>query len=128
MSQQTNQETTPTGREVQFIHYRAVKDVVDHGKESMQIDSRSGATIAFAMPDKDKKVPIFYAVAWCHPNDNFSKHLGRVKSRGRLRSEKFVEETQFLDKIEFLEAMDAEMEQYGLVRHGWRIRDTKKAA
>ena len=27
-----------------------------------------------------------FAVAVCHPNDNFEKRIGRVKSAGRLRS------------------------------------------
>lgn len=29
-----------------------------------------------------------FAVAVCHPNDNFEKRIGRVKSAGRLRSAK----------------------------------------
>lgn len=36
--------------------------------------------------DADGAPVVKIAVAFCHPNDNFSKHLGRVKATGRLTS------------------------------------------
>lgn len=46
--------------------------------------SRGGATVAM-LTDEDKNV-LSWAVALCHPKDNFCKHTGRMKAAGRLRS------------------------------------------
>lgn len=61
--------------EPKFLHFR-FRDA------SGQIVPFGGRTIAYV------EVPegIRYSVALCHVNDNFNKHLGRVKSGGRLNS------------------------------------------
>lgn len=107
-----------------FIHYRAIRDAtpVELGinpVKEMYIDSRGGATVCFIPASAEEQQPIVYAVANCHPNDNYNKRLGRVKSQGRLKSDHVDhgrQVTQMFDTKDFIQTIDAEMEQWGYVR------------
>lgn len=51
------------------------------------INSNGGVTVAYErLSDGIYK----YALAFCHPHDNFSKKLGRMKAIGRLNSKRFL--------------------------------------
>ncbi len=50
--------------------------------------SKGGATISAVVDENDKVVK--FAIAWCHSRDNFSRHVGRVKSTGMMNSENAV--------------------------------------
>lgn len=63
------------------VHYIHVRNRNHDGT----IDNRGGTTVAFR---EIPEVGIEYAYAFCSPRDNFSRHLGRVKSAGRLNSPK----------------------------------------
>lgn len=63
------------------VHYIHVRNRNHDGT----IDNRGGTTVAFR---EVPEVGIEYAYAFCSPKDNFSRHLGRVKSSGRLNSPK----------------------------------------
>lgn len=60
----------------QFAHIR-------NYNEDGSIACTGGMTIAF---DDLGDGQFTYAIARCHVNDNFNKHLGRVKAAGRLKS------------------------------------------
>ena len=60
---------------VKFHHIR--------NKENM---GKGGMTVAY---EQQTDGTIAYALAQCHPNDNYNKSLGRAKSAGRLMSEKY---------------------------------------
>ena len=47
------------------------------------ISGRGGATVAYNPLDTNSFV---FAIAACHPKDNFCKHTGRAKAAGRLKS------------------------------------------
>lgn len=69
--------TYPTA--LRFSHLRNVD--VDGN-----IDSRGGLTVAYVQDvDQDGGPLVKAAIAFCHTNDNYSKHLGRVKSYGHLQ-------------------------------------------
>lgn len=61
-----------------FKHFRNIENGV--------VNSLGGATVAYRV---DENGGVRYAVAWCHPNDNYNKHLGREKAAGRLESRNF---------------------------------------
>lgn len=63
---------------VHFIHRRKIVD----GK----VCNSGGFTVAYKAVDP---MHVVYAIAACGPKDNFSRHLGRVKSEGRLNSAKY---------------------------------------
>lgn len=92
---------------IRFAHYRQID-------EQGNVDSRTGATVAYTPPAEGN--PAKWAASFCHPKDNYNKHMGRVKAAGRLKSPAYVEETDVTDNREFLSLMDAEMEGYGYVR------------
>lgn len=56
--------------------------------------SKGGITIAF---NYEGNSCYSYACAYCHPNDNYNKRLGRAKAGGRLNSQKHV---KYLDNID----------------------------
>ena len=52
------------------------------------INSNGGVTVAYEkLSDNIYK----FALASCHPHDNFSKKLGRAKALGRLKSKRFIQ-------------------------------------
>lgn len=66
------------GNEVMFKHVR--------GKNpDGTISNMGGMTLAYTFLSEGY---VKFAIAACHPNDNFEKRIGRVKSAGRLRSVK----------------------------------------
>lgn len=67
---------------VRFSHYRSITNGA--------VNSRSGATIAYV---QNKDGTYTWAGAFCHPRDNYSKHMGRVKAAGHLRSKKYATTT-----------------------------------
>jgi hypothetical protein len=99
---------------VRFLHYRAYDENLRSKTNPLGVDSRTGATIAYTEPSEGK--PIAYAASFCHPRDNYNKHLGRTKAMGRLKSNEYLELTTVSDKREFLSLIDSEMEGYGYVR------------
>lgn len=62
---------------VKFIHVRCA-DVT-----TGDVSPNGGATVAYKIVDDET---LEYAVAFCHENDAYNKHLGRDKSAGRLKS------------------------------------------
>lgn len=92
---------------IRFLHYRQIN-------ADGNVDSRTGATVAYTPPAEGK--PAAWAASFCHPKDNYNKHMGRVKAAGRLKSPAYVEETDVTDNKEFLSLMDSEMEVHGYVR------------
>ena len=99
-----------------FLHYRATDESAVTAMNPHGVLSRTGATVAYQQEADDK--PIQYAVAYCHPFDNFSKKMGRIKSGNRLKSPNYREDTDVADRNMFREAMDAEMVKYGYRRLG----------
>lgn len=73
--------------DIKFIHIRPA-DVKENPK--------GGVTVAFIdrTPERDAHTAHRYDVtfAWCHPNDNYNKRLGRAKAAGRLKSDNWVNE------------------------------------
>lgn len=65
---------------VNFLHRRPMVDG--------RISNSGGFTVAFEEVDEG----IRYAVAYCHPNDNFNKKTGRIKAEGRLNSPRYVDQ------------------------------------
>jgi hypothetical protein len=51
------------------------------------ISNMGGMTLAYTFLQGGY---VKFAVAVCHPNDNFEKRIGRVKSAGRLRSANYA--------------------------------------
>lgn len=77
------------GNEVMFKHAR--------GKNpDGTISNMGGMTLAYTFLQEGY---VRFAVAVCHPNDNFEKRIGRVKSAGRLRSAKY----SFVGKFESMD-------------------------
>lgn len=81
-----------------FVHIRAVnKDGVVLGN--------GGGTVAFEINDSGYVTR--FASSICHPRDNFSRYLGRVKSEGRLKSRDYcvhlndneIHEKEFVQKM-----------------------------
>lgn len=66
-------------KELFFGHQRII--------ENGQVSGKGGFTVAFRQIENG----IEYAVARCHPNDNFVKKNGRVKAAGRLNSPRYVQ-------------------------------------
>lgn len=64
---------------INYIHRRPVINGV--------IQNTGGYTIAY----REVEGGIEYALAFCSPRDNFSRHLGRIKAAGRLDSEHYRE-------------------------------------
>lgn len=65
---------------VKYIHIRRVS------ANGLSVLPNGGATIAYTdtIPSEHEPQEILCAVAFCHPNDNFSKFLGRKKATGQL--------------------------------------------
>lgn len=58
-------------------------------KPDETINSNGGVTVAF---EKIHESGIYkYAMAFCHPHDNFNKKLGRAKAIGRMKSKHFIQ-------------------------------------
>ena len=83
---------------IKHVHIRAVnKDGVVLGN--------GGGTVAFEVDDAGYVTR--FASSICHPRDNFSRYLGRVKSEGRLNSKTFcvhlthneIHEKEFIQKM-----------------------------
>lgn len=77
MSKKKSTATYP--RDVRFSHLRSFY-------VNGSIDSRGGLTVAYVQDtDQDGGPLVRAAIAFCHSNDNYSKHLGRVKAFGHLK-------------------------------------------
>jgi hypothetical protein len=87
---------------IRFLHYRNIDS-------QGNVDSRSGATVAYIPPTEGK--PIVWAGSFCHPNDNYNKHMGRIKAAGRLKSSAYLEVTDHTDNKEFLADVDVLMSE-----------------
>jgi len=81
-----------------FVHIRAVnKDGIVLGN--------GGGTVAFEIDDAGYVTR--FASSICHPRDNFSRYLGRVKAEGRLQSKTYcvhlteneIHEKEFVQKM-----------------------------
>ena len=57
-------------------------------KTDNTINSNGGVTVAY---EKLANNVYKYALAFCHPHDNFSKKQGRAKATGRLKSQRFLQ-------------------------------------
>lgn len=66
--------------EVMFRHFR-------NKNQDGSISNLGGATVAFEKID-EKTLKV--AMAFCHPQENFIKKEGRVKSAGRLNSKNYA--------------------------------------
>lgn len=79
-----------------FIHIRK------HNEDGT-IAGRGGVTVAYNKLIGDSFV---YAIAMCHSNDNFCKHIGRAKAAGRLKSKsQFSIVDGFTDEKEFVRSL-----------------------
>ena len=67
--------------DVKFVHLRYHFNCED--SDNPTPDACGGVTIAYQRVDAST---IKFAMAKCHENDGFNKHVGRVKSAGRLNS------------------------------------------
>lgn len=91
-----------------FMHFRNIEET---GNGSI-VDSRGGATVAYVQGEDG----ISFAVAYCHPNDNYNKRLGRAKAAGRLLSERYSRQFKG-DLFSFAEVIEMEMaHEEGLLR------------
>lgn len=70
---------TAAAESYKFYHVRAVQY---NSEDELQISPNGGATVASEYDPETKT--LYAAIAFCHPNDNFNKYLGRVKSAARL--------------------------------------------
>lgn len=69
---------------LRFLHLRAFDD-------EQKVYSRGGATLAYAEDrDQDGGIVTRYAVAYCHPNDNYNKAVGRFKASKQMDRMTFV--------------------------------------
>ncbi len=85
---------------IKFHHVRAYSH---DGK----ILGNGGGTVAFEVDDAG--FVLRTAASMCHPRDNFSRYLGRVKAAGRLNSAKFcVEYDESIHEKEFIQKLQAE--------------------
>lgn len=66
---------------VKFVHLR--NHFFCEESDNPKPDTCGGVTIAYQRVDAQT---IKFAMAKCHENDGFNKHVGRVKSAGRLNS------------------------------------------
>lgn len=57
-------------------------------KTDNTINSNGGVTVAYEKLATDTYK---YALAFCHPHDNFNKKLGRAKAIGRMKSKHFIQ-------------------------------------
>lgn len=69
-----------------------------------KILGNGGGTVAFEVDDAG--FVLRTAASMCHPRDNFSRYLGRVKAAGRLNSKRWcveyegnVHEKEFIQKL-----------------------------
>lgn len=99
---------------VKFLHYRDIEYIpTEHGSEEV-VSPNGGATVAYAQTEGH----IEFATAFCHPHDNYSKSLGRVKSEGRMYSVNYLQVSHTDSAQAFLQEMDDEM----LLNYGYRRR------
>ena len=69
-----------------FIHKRFQTTIP--GLEQQEISGKGGVTIAY-VPNEDTN-EVLYAIARCHPRDNFNKQQGRIKAEGKMKSLKHL--------------------------------------
>lgn len=65
------------------VRFHHVRNVSEQGI----ILGKGGITVAYMM---DQPGTVVYAVARCHPRDNYNKRQGRAKASGRLMSQRYV--------------------------------------
>jgi hypothetical protein len=77
---------TTITNEVRFMHLR-------YHDDNIQMLPNGGLTIAYTVADINNMVDpadnvksVLFALAKCHENDSFVKHVGRCKAAGRLKS------------------------------------------
>lgn len=101
--QQQMQTTVPEGVHIRHIRVEDEDSIINNG----------GATIAYT----EQRDGIHYAVAFCGPNDNFSRNIGRRCAMGRLvRCEHKVIDTSLTDFENTLQdlVVNPEMDNFGL--------------
>lgn len=86
-------KSTSTRFNCKFMHFRRID-------AEGNVAARSGATVAY-IHNEDGTTN--FALAVCHPNDNYNKELGRIKASARLTSERlsdvYTGEQAFADAI-----------------------------
>lgn len=77
---------TTTDSRIKYRHYRALRRVTHADGESLEVDPRGGATVAYTRRTMGAYGEQMYLVgiAYCNPRDNYQKHYGRDKAMGRL--------------------------------------------
>jgi hypothetical protein len=101
--QQNVQTKVPEGVHIRHIRVEDEDSIINNG----------GATVAYTA----QRDGIHYAVAFCGPNDNFNRHIGRSCALGRLvRCEHKVIDTSLEDFENTLQdlAVNPEMDNFGL--------------
>lgn len=101
--QQNVQTKVPEGVHIRHIRVEDEDSIINNG----------GATVAYTA----QRDGIHYAVAFCGPNDNFSRNIGRRCALGRLaRCEHKVIDTSLEDFEETLRdlAIHPEIDNFGL--------------
>lgn len=104
-------------KKIQYMHFRRVNGGT--------IDSRGGATVAYRI-GKDGMIDK-YAVAYCSPNDNYSREQGRNIAAGRMQFTGLSHDATSTRRVpaEFRAHMEREMSMlYGLSRPHMRRRIT----
>lgn len=82
MAKQKRNEYPPSYR---FVHLRPDPEARGDMEEWDRPWNNNGATIAYVPDtDPDGNPIVLVALAFCHPNDNYSKKMGRVKAAGQL--------------------------------------------
>lgn len=87
---------------VKFIHIR-------RHETNGSISPLGGGTVAYEV-DSDTGMVSRAASSFCHPRDNFSRHLGRVKAQGRLNSKHWVIELGNIHERDFVAKIRSENE------------------
>ncbi|WEU67356.1 hypothetical protein [Xanthomonas phage JGB6] len=83
--------------QVKFLHLRLFHEG--------QVLSRGGRTIAYV---ENTDGTLTFATAACHPRDNYSKRLGRIKAQGLLKSSSRAQ-TVTMSGREFQDRIDADL-------------------
>lgn len=81
------------------LRYLHLRPVDEEGK----VYARGGATLAYAEDrDQDGGIVTRYAVAYCHPYDNYNKATGRFKASKQMERMTFVGATNEVTAHGFL--------------------------
>lgn len=97
-----------------FLHYRAFDESQVNAVNPSGICARMGATVAYRAVDDNNTE---FAVAYCHPRDNYVKAQGRIKATAHLDNK--TERYDSTDAVgsDFIKQMDSVMfNDYGYIR------------